>query len=67
MTKPTTNRKRVYPRRQRRLDQQSAAAIIRQRYQFTAAHIELCQTLIDIEAMRAATARRRPSTRRSPT
>ncbi len=45
-------KKRTYPRRERRLNQQSAAAIVRQRYQFTAAHVELCQTLIEIDAMR---------------
>jgi len=45
-------RKRHYPRRERRLDQQNAAAIIRQRYQFTAAHLELCQTLIELDTVR---------------
>jgi hypothetical protein len=50
--KPTTKRKRVYPRRERRLTETTAAAIIRQRYQFTAAHLELCQTLIEIQALR---------------
>lgn len=45
-------KKRHYPHRERRLDQQSAAAIVRQRYQFTAAHLELCQTLIEIQALR---------------
>jgi len=52
MPKPPTHRKRVYPRRERRLTETAAAAIIRQHYQFTAAHIELCQTLIEIVAMR---------------
>jgi len=50
--KPTTKRKRIYPHREPRLTPTKTAAIIRQQYQFTDAHLELVKAQIALNELR---------------